>query len=112
MLLTYQISIGENVSIVFVHFLSSIFIFRRTYESTKTIKDISDILNFAIAIASQNTSTAGIAAISAQTKGANDLKIEYQIPPPIITIVSCLKLNHKKIGSSFSICTGILYCIN
>ena len=77
----------------------------------KTTNDISEILNFAIAIESPNTRSAGAAATSAHTTGANDLKIEYQIHPPIITIVSCLRLSERNMGSSFSICTGILYCI-
>jgi hypothetical protein len=53
----------------------------------------------------------GIKAISFHRFGAKDVKIVYAIDHQIIIIASCLKLSHSTIGSSFSICTGILYCI-
>jgi hypothetical protein len=80
-------------------------------ERTNCTKDISDTLNFAIAKASQVMKSEGIAAISTPTVGAKDLKILYPIHHHIMSIVSCLKLIPKNIGSSFSICTGILYCM-
>jgi hypothetical protein len=72
---------------------------------------ISLYLNIAINTQIKAIVIDGIAAISVHN-GTRDLKIEYHIQNQIITIVNCLKLNHNNIGSSFSICTGILYCIS
>jgi hypothetical protein len=75
------------------------------------IKVISVCLNKTISNVKRNTTIQGKLAISGHTFGANHLKIIYPIAQPIIKIISCFRLNHKNIGSSFSICTGILYCI-
>jgi hypothetical protein len=78
----------------------------------KGINVISEDLNTAIIKVSIATSIAGSAAISVGTLAANPVNIEYAIAQPIIRIANCLRLNPNTIGSSFSICTGILYCIN
>jgi hypothetical protein len=74
-------------------------------------KVISECLNMAIAKARVSITIDGAAAISVQSEGSSHLNKEYAIPDPTIMIASCLKLRGQIIGSSFSICTGILYCI-
>jgi hypothetical protein len=104
-------SIALKLSTHFIHTLVSKFIFSLMKERTNRTKDISAILNFAIARASPAIKREGIAAISTQITGERDVNIEYPIQHQTMSIVSCLKLRPRNIGSSFSICTGILYCI-
>jgi hypothetical protein len=107
----YQISIGGYESTHFIHFLSSILTFHLIKDNINCINVISAILNFAIANANAAIKIHGNAAICHHTEGANHSQILYHIQHHIITIVSCFRLSHTNIGSSFSICTGILYCI-
>jgi len=79
-------------------------------ESTKGINVISECLNTAIANAKAAIVRLGMRAISAQSVCSRELKRVYAIPNPPIQIASCLMLSPSIIGSSFSICTGILYC--
>jgi hypothetical protein len=75
------------------------------------INVISEYLKRAISRVNQNIINEGISAISVHILSTNEVKRLYAIAHQIINIANCLKLNHNTIGSSFSICTGILYCI-
>jgi hypothetical protein len=74
------------------------------------INVISECLNIAINTVTQNIITAGIAAISFHIH-LRLSKTEKAIQPQIIITANCFNQSPKSIGSSFSICTGILYCI-
>lgn len=104
-------SIGWKLSIVLNQILCFGFILNRRTDNINVINLIPERLNFAIITARATGIIAGINAISAPTLGQSELKIIYPIPQPIIMMVRSLRLNQRSIGSSFSIWTGILYCI-
>ena len=79
--------------------------------NTKGTKVISDCLNTAIRTVKIAIKPLGIRAISMPAFGSRVLKRIYAKENPTIMIKSCLILKPRNIGSSFSICTGILYCI-
>jgi len=64
---------------------------------------ISECLKTAIIKVTRAMKIDGIAASSAHIFGASEPNNEYAIDHPIIMIINCLRLNPKKIGSSFSI---------
>jgi hypothetical protein len=66
-------------------------------------KVISLCLNNAISAVKSAIITAGIKAISLHTAHIRDLYKLYAIPHQTINIISCFRLSHKNIGSSFSI---------
>jgi hypothetical protein len=68
-------------------------------------------LKTATKIVIQKIRIPGIAATSVEIH-LRLSKTEKAIQPQIIITANCFSQSPKSIGSSFSICTGILYCIN
>jgi hypothetical protein len=107
---TYPTSRFPYESTPFPQILLQALIFDRKRLKIKGRNVISECLKRAITTPISATAPLGIRATPPQSCGSIDLKIAYPIPPNIIMSTSCRMLKLRKILSSFSICTGILYC--